>query len=67
MTNFNSKHFSMKLITYLSGAVSCILIILGSLFKILHLAGASELLMLGMILLAVVYVPSLSIYWYRKK
>lgn len=57
----------MKLITYLSGAVSCILIILGSLFKILHLAGASELLMLGMILLAVVYVPSLSIYWYRKK
>lgn len=57
----------MKLLTYLSGALSCIMIIFGSLFKILHLAGANELLMLGMTLLAIVYVPSVSIYWYRKK
>lgn len=57
----------MKLLTYISGAVSCIMIIFGSLFKILHLEGANALLMLGMTLLAVVYVPCVAIYWYRKK
>jgi hypothetical protein len=57
----------VKMITYVSGVISCILIIFGSLFKILHLSGANELLMLGMTLLAVIYVPGLAIYWYRKQ
>jgi hypothetical protein len=58
---------SVKIITYVSGVLSCILIIFGSLIKILHLPGANELLMLGMTLLAVIYVPSLAIYWYRRQ
>lgn len=56
----------MKIITNVSGTIACSLIIFGSLFKILHLRGANELLVVGITLLAGIYIPSLAIYWYRK-
>ena len=57
----------MKTLAYISGGLSCMIIIFGSLFRILHLPGANELLMLGMIALSLVYVPSYALYRYRKK
>jgi len=43
----NIKTITMKKLTYLSGLVFCILVCVGFLFKIFHLPGANELLIVG--------------------
>ncbi len=55
----NSKTIAMKKLTYLSGALLCILSTMGILFKILHWSGANELVILGFGGLLLIFLPLL--------
>ncbi len=54
-----SKTIAMKKLTYLSGALFCILSSIGILFKILHWSGANELVVLGFGGLLFIFLPLL--------
>jgi len=53
----NIKTITMKKLTYLSGLVFCIFISVGFLFKIFHLQGANELLIIGNGGALLIFVP----------
>jgi hypothetical protein len=57
----------MKQLAFISGALSISLTGLGILFKIMHLPGASILLVLGLGLFAILFVPSITKYLYDKE
>ena len=56
----------MKILVFVSGALAAMQITFGILFKLLHLSGANELLMIGMTLWGWVFIPSFAIYLYRR-
>lgn len=56
----------MRIILYITAALSCFAIIFGSLFKILHYPGGNELFILAAMALGFIYVPLFTIYRYRK-
>jgi hypothetical protein len=56
----------MKKIAIISGGLSSFLTVLGSLFKIMHWPGASILLLLGLGILLILFIPSLTKYLYDK-
>jgi hypothetical protein len=57
----------MKTLAFISGAFSCSLIALGELFKIMHWPGAGILLVLGLGIFSIFFIPSITKYWYDKK
>jgi hypothetical protein len=57
----------MKQLAFISGALSISLTVLGILFKIMHRPGASILLVLGLGLFAILFVPSITKYLYDKE
>ena len=56
----------MKKLVFISGGLSGSLTVLGILFKIMHWPGAGVLLMLGLGILSLVYIPSLAKYLFDK-
>lgn len=56
----------MRLSVYVLGALVAMTIILGSLFKMMHWAGADMLLVTGWSSAALLFVPAFAIYKYRK-
>lgn len=56
----------MRKIVYISGTVFSSVTLLSVLFKLLHLQGAQTLLIIGIAGLALVFIPLLAIYKYRK-
>lgn len=56
----------MRLTVYILGALVAMIIILGSLFKMMHWAGADMLVVAGWSLAALIFVPLVAIYKYRK-
>jgi len=57
----------MKVITYLTGVIACLIIIFGAVLKIRHFAGGLETMIMGIALLLLVYLPCLIIYKKQKK
>ncbi len=53
----NQKYRMMKKFMYVLGTIAPSLVIIGSIFKIQHWPGASIMLVLGLTLLALVYIP----------
>jgi hypothetical protein len=58
--------YLMKKIVFISGALFSSLTLLSVLFKMLHLQGATFLLTAGLLGLALVFIPTFSIYKYRQ-
>jgi hypothetical protein len=56
----------MKQLAFLSGAVSISLTAIGILFKIMHWPGANILLVLGLGLFAILFVPSVAKFSFNK-
>jgi hypothetical protein len=56
----------MKTLTFISGAFSGSLTGLGILFKIQHWPGSSILLILGLGIFSIIFIPSLAKYLYGK-
>ncbi len=56
----------MKKLAFVTGALSLSLSCLGVLFKIMHWPGASILLVVGMALLSLIFIPSMFKYLYDK-
>ncbi|NDK55456.1 hypothetical protein [Pontibacter fetidus] len=56
----------MRFTVYIIGAIVAMLIILATLFKQMHWAGADMLIVLGWSLAALLFVPAFSIYKYKK-
>jgi hypothetical protein len=56
----------MKAVTFVSGAMSGSLTTLGVLFKIMHWPGAGAMVVLGLTLLSLVFIPTLARYLYSK-
>jgi len=56
----------MKKLVFISGGLSGSLTGLGILFKILHWPGAGILLLLGLGILSILFIPSLAKYLYDK-
>lgn len=57
----------MKKIAFITGALSFSLTALGILFKIMHYPGADILLLVGIGLFSIVFVPSITKYLYNKE
>lgn len=57
----------MKALLYISGALACIAIIFGSIFKIQHYPGGNELYVIAASILGFIYVPVFAIRQFRKK
>ncbi|MEZ5072478.1 MAG: hypothetical protein R2751_16310 [Bacteroidales bacterium] len=53
----NQKYRIMKKSMYIIGTIAPALVILGSIFKVLHWPGAGIALTIGLVLLALVYIP----------
>ncbi len=56
----------MKKLAFITGALSFSLTPLGILFKLMHWPGAGVLLVVGIGLFAIVFVPSITKYLYDK-
>jgi hypothetical protein len=56
----------MKRLAFISGALFTSLFVLGSLFKIMHWPGAAPLLTLGLVGIALIFIPSVATYQYSK-
>ncbi len=54
----------LKKITYISAGIFSSITLLAVLFKILHLQGAQVLLTIGLMGLALVFIPAFSLYKY---
>lgn len=63
----NQKENTMRQSSFISGIIAGGLICLGSLFKFQHWPGAGVLLLLGMFCLALAFIPSLFIYYYKNE
>jgi hypothetical protein len=57
----------MKALVYISGILGFLLILAGAFFKILHLPGANDMLLFGIVLDVFVFTPLLIVYSIRKK
>lgn len=57
----------MKKIVYISGALFSSISLLSVLFKLLHLQGSQTLLIIGILGLALVFIPLYTIYKYKQK
>ncbi len=53
----NQKYRMMKKFMYILGTIAPSMVIIGTIFKIMHWSGASVMLTLGLFLLAAVYLP----------
>lgn len=60
------KLTNMKTLAFVSGALFCSLTVLGILFKIQHWPGASVLLVLGLGIFSLLFIPSITKYLYSK-
>jgi hypothetical protein len=58
--------FIMKKLTYLSGSFFSSMTVLSVLFKLLQLQGASELLSVGLLGIALVFIPTFTKYHYDR-
>jgi hypothetical protein len=56
----------MKKIAFISGALFSSITVLSVLFKLLHLQGAQELLVIGLLGIAFIFIPSFTKYNYDK-
>jgi len=63
---FPETNLRMKLLVFISGTLASMQITFGILFKLLHLPGANELLLIGMTLFGFVFIPSFAVYLYRR-
>jgi len=57
----------MKKFTFITGALSFSLTALGILFKINHFTGADFLLIIGIFIFSILFVPSVTKYLYDKE
>jgi hypothetical protein len=57
----------MKKIVYVSGALFSSITLVSFLFKLLHLQGAQTLLIIGILGLALIFIPLYTIYKYKQK
>jgi hypothetical protein len=57
----------MKKLAFITGALSFSLTSLGGLFKLMHWPGASILLLVGVVLFSIIFVPSITKYLYDKE
>lgn len=53
-------------IKYITGFVSCVTMSVGAIFKVMHLPGADQLLLIGTLLMTLGFVPFLFFTMYRK-
>lgn len=56
----------MKQLAFISGGLSSSLIILGSLFKVQHWPGAGIILVVGLCIFSILFIPSMTRYLYVK-
>jgi hypothetical protein len=57
----------MKILIPLTGILGIAGVVLGACFKILHLPGADELMLMGLLVSVGVFIPLVLIQRYRKK
>lgn len=57
----------MRRLVYISGVISFSVTILSTLFKLLHLKGASILLLVGLGSMALIFLPTAAYYQYKKR
>jgi hypothetical protein len=57
----------MKKIVYVSGALFSSITLLSFLFKLLYLQGAQTLLIIGILGLALIFIPFYALYKYKQK
>jgi hypothetical protein len=57
----------MKTVAFISGAISTSLTTLCVLFKFMHWPGASMLLVLGLGIFSILFIPTITKYWFDKK
>ena len=57
----------MRKAVYISGTLFSSLTLLSILFKLLHLQGAVTLLFLGLVGLAIIFIPLVAIYKYKNR
>ncbi len=57
----------MKKLAFISGALAFSLTPLGILFKLMHWPGAGALITVGIVLFSIVFVPSITKYFYDKE
>lgn len=57
----------MKAFAFITGAVSISLTSLGILFKLMHWPGTGVLLLVGISLFSVFFVPSIAVYLYKRE
>jgi len=56
----------MRKIAYISGALFSAITLLSFLFKLLHFQGAQTLVMIGIVGLALIFIPFYTVYKYNK-
>ncbi|MCB0839352.1 MAG: hypothetical protein KDD99_21925, partial [Bacteroidetes bacterium] len=61
-----NKKTTLEWFTYISGAIVAAVLSLGAVFKLNHLAGANIMTMLGMLALALTFLPSLFLLLYKR-
>jgi len=57
----------MKVFAFITGAVSISLTSLGILFKLMHWPGTGILLLVGIVLFSIFFVPSIAVYLYKRE
>ncbi len=57
----------MRFLLPITGSAGIFGVFFGALFKILHLPGANEVLLIGLVTLLVIFIPITIIQRYRKK
>jgi hypothetical protein len=57
----------MKFLVPAAGVLGVLSVFFGILFKVLHLAGADELLMIGPLWLILIFIPLVLVQRYRRK
>ena len=61
-----NKKTTLEWFTYISGAIVAAVLSLGAVFKLNHLAGANIMTMVGMLALALTFLPSLFLLLYKR-
>jgi hypothetical protein len=56
----------MKKVVFISGAISVSIIAIGALFKVQHWPGAGPLLLVGVILFALLFIPTFTKFLYDR-
>jgi hypothetical protein len=62
-----SNELKMKKLAFITGVLSFSLTSLGILFKIVHWPGANYLLVIGLGLFSIIFIPSIAKYLYDKE